>query len=85
MTLQPMTYGEYYACRTLRKNQSGDRYTIQILPYQSEMLMRYLDQTRAMRERLTEQEQDKKIFDHLDQTVEKIVGKAFDDLFKGWK
>ena len=30
-------------------------------------------------------EEDKKIFDHLDQTVENTVRKTFDELFKDWK
>ena len=82
MTLYPMTRGEYQAYRMLQNKSRGDQYTIQVLPYRSEELVRYLDQKNTMRNQL---EEEKKIFDHLDQTVEKTVSKAFDELFKGWK
>ena len=85
MTLYPMTRGEYQVYTTLQNKSRGDQYTIQLLPYRSEELVRYLDQKNTLRNRLTKQEEDKKIFDHLDQTVEKTVSKALDELFEGWK
>jgi hypothetical protein len=77
-----MTRGEYQAYKMLQSKSREDQYTIQVLPYRSEELVRYLDQKNTMRNQLKE---EKKIFDHLDQTVEKTVNEALDDLFKGWK
>lgn len=87
MTLYPMSYGEYIVHQAFG-NKSSDILDMQAMRYRTEELIRYLDQTRAIKCYHLEREARKaeeKFYEHMDKQINQTVEKAFDEMFKGWK
>ena len=86
MTLNPMSYGEYIVHKTFG-NKASNILDMQAMPYRTEELIRYLDQTRAIKRYHLEREAreaEEKFYKHVDKQINQTVEKAFDDMFKGW-
>lgn len=87
MTLYPMSYGEYIVHQAF-ENKSSNILDMQAMPYRTEELIRYLDQTRAIKRYHLEREAreaEEKFYKHVDKQIDQTVEKAFDEMFKGWK
>ena len=87
MTLYPMSYGEYIVHQALG-NKSSDILDMQAMPYRTEELVRYLDQTRVIKRYHLERETrgaEEKFYKHVDKQIDQTVEKAFAEMFKGWK
>lgn len=75
MTLNPMSYGEYIIHQAFG-NKSRDVLDVSAIPYRTEELIRYLDQTRYPTDRKTQEREFEK-------QIEKALPDALEKMFAG--